>query len=151
MSATRANGARLSVAGSEDYIRYGITRSRLLAGLGPPGVREVEFLVSEEGHQAAAYLVCVSYQGTWLIEDAGDRDPSGARIGAMLQVMLARHASETVPQIRAWFPHSLQPPQVKVTTTPTQDVLMIRPLKDRTLPLPPLSAEQVAYWRLDYF
>ena len=59
MSATRASGARLSMARSEDYIRYGITRSRLLAGLGAPGVREVEFLVSEEGHQAAAYLVCV--------------------------------------------------------------------------------------------
>ncbi len=69
----------------------------------------------------------------------------------MLQVMLARHPGEAVPHIRAWFPHSLQPPQVTVTTTPTQEVLMIRPLKDRTLPLPPLSAEQVAYWRLDYF
>jgi GNAT superfamily N-acetyltransferase len=151
MSATRASGARLSVARSEDYIRYGITRSRLLAGLGSPGVREVEFLVSEEGHQAAAYLVCVSHQGTWTIEDAGDRDPTGARIGAMLQVMLARHPGERLPQIRAWFPRSLQPPQVTVTTTPTEEVLMIRPLKDRTLPLPPLSAEQVAYWRLDYF
>jgi GNAT superfamily N-acetyltransferase len=151
MSATRAKGARLSMARSEDYIRYGITKNRLLAGLGPAGLREVEFLVSEEGHQAAAYLVCVSHQGTWTIEDAGDRDPAGARIGAMLQVMLARHPGEPVPHIRAWFPQSLRPPQVTVTTTPTQEVLMIRPLKDRTLPLPPLSAEQVAYWRLDYF
>ena len=33
-------------------------------------------------------------QGTWFIEDAGDRDPSGARLGAMLQVMLARHPGE---------------------------------------------------------
>jgi hypothetical protein len=30
-------------------------------------------------------------------------------------------------------------------------VLMIRPLKDRTLPLPPLAAEDVVYWRSDYF
>jgi len=28
---------------------------------------------------------------------------------------------------------------------------MVRPLKDRTLPLPPLDAADVAYWRLDYF
>ena len=151
MSATRAAGARLSVARSEDYIRYGITRARLLAGLSPPGVRQVEFFVAEEGHQAAAYLVCVSYQGIWTIEDAGDRDPTGARVGAMLQVMLARHPAEALPLIHGWFPSSLQPPQVTITTTPTQEVLMIRPLKDRTLPLPPLSAEQVGYWRLDYF
>ena len=151
MSATRAAGARLSVARSEDYIRYGITRARLLAGLSPPGVRQVEFFVAEEGHQAAAYLVCVSYQGIWTIEDAGDRDPTGARVGAMLQVMLARHPAEALPLIHGWFPPSLQPPQVTITTTPTQEVLMIRPLKDRTLPLPPLSAEQVGYWRLDYF
>jgi len=151
MSATRAAGARLSVARSEDYIRYGITRARLLAGLSPPGLRQVEFFVAEEGHQPAAYLVCVSYQGIWTIEDAGDRDPTGARVGAMLQVMLARHPAEALPLIRGWFPPSLQPPQVTITTTPTQEVLMIRPLKDRTLPLPPLSAEQVGYWRLDYF
>ena len=87
-------GARLSLDRSEDYIRHGITRSRLLAGLGPPGLRQVEFLVSEEGHMAAAYLVCISYQGRWTIEDAGDRDPTGARLGAMLQVMLAREPSK---------------------------------------------------------
>jgi GNAT superfamily N-acetyltransferase len=151
LSATRSAGARLAAARSEDFIRFALTRSRLLAGLGPPGARQVEFLVSEEGHQAAAYLVCVSHQGTWTIEDAGDRDPAGARLGAMLQVMLARHPSEPLPHIRAWLPQSLQPPQLTLSATPTQEVLMIRPLKDRTLPLPPLSAAQVAYWHADYF
>jgi hypothetical protein len=29
--------------------------------------------------------------------------------------------------------------------------LMLRPLQDRTLPLPPLAAEDVVYWRSDYF
>jgi hypothetical protein len=29
--------------------------------------------------------------------------------------------------------------------------MMIRPLQDRTLPLPPLDAHQVAYWHSDYF
>jgi len=151
MSARRAVETRLAAARTEEYIKFSLTRTRLLAGLGAPGVREVEFLVAEEGHQAAAYLVCVSYQGTWTIEDAGDRDPSGARLGAMLQVMLARQPSEPAPHIRAWLPSSLQPPQVQISTTPTQEVLMIRPLKDRSLPLPPLSAAQVAYWHGDYF
>jgi GNAT superfamily N-acetyltransferase len=151
LSATRSRDARLSLARGEDYIRFGLTRSRLLAGLGPPGLREVEFLVSEEGHQVAAYLICMSYQGTWTIEEAGDRDPTGARLGAMLQVMLARHPSEALPHIKGWFPQSLQPPQLKLTATPTQEVLMIRPLTERSLPLPPLSAAQVVYWHGDYF
>jgi GNAT superfamily N-acetyltransferase len=152
MSATRAAGARLSVARSEDYIKYGLARQRLLAGLGPPGMREVEFLVTEEGHQAVAYLVSVVHRGRWTIEDAGDRDPSGARLGAMLQVMLSRHPGEAVPEIRGWFPHGLVPPQVRVAAaTPTGEVLMIRPLQDRRLPLPPLSPEEVVFCHGDRF
>ena len=53
---------------------------------------------------------------------------------------------------RGWFPHTLAPPQVQVrSATPTSEVLMIRPLKDRTLPLPPLSAAEVVFWHGDYF
>lgn len=152
LSAARGADARLALARSEDFLKYGIAKKRLLAGLGPPGVREIEFLVSEEGHQPVAYLVCTSHRGTWFIEDAGDRDPSGARLGAMLQVMLARHPGEAVPEIRAWFPDSLRPPQTRVVAAvPTDSVLMIRPLKDRTLPLPPLSAREVVFWHGDYF
>jgi len=70
----------------------------------------------------------------------------------MLQVMLARHPSERLPEIRGWWPQSLVPPQLKVAaSTPTQEVLMIRPLRDRTLPLPPLTASEVVYWHGDYF
>jgi hypothetical protein len=44
------------------------------------------------------------------------------------------------------------PPQVEaIDTQPTEEILMIRPLQDRTLPLPPLFAADVAYWHLDYF
>ena len=152
ISAARSADARLALARSEDFIRHGIAKRRLLAGLGPAGFREVEFLVSEEGHQPVAYVVCVAHHGTWFIDDAGDRDPSGARLGAMLQVMLARHPAEVVPEIRAWLPQSLRPPQVQIASqAPTEAVLMIRPLKDRTLPLPPLSAGEVTYWHGDYF
>ena len=152
MSAARAAGARLTLDRSEDYIRYGVTRKRLLSGLGPLGLRETEFLVVEEGHQAVAYLVCSAREGRWMIEEAGDRDPSGARLGAMLQVMLARYPAETVPDIRAWWPHTLTPPQLRITTTtPSEGVLMIRPLRDRILPLPPLAVEEVVYWHADYF
>lgn len=152
MNTIRAAGARLALDRSEDFIRFGITRKRLLSGLSASGVRDTEFLVVEEGHQAAAYLVCTAHDGRWMIEEAGDRDPSGARIGAMLQVMLARTPGERLPEIKGWWPQSLVPPQLKIAaSTPTQEVLMIRPLKDRILPLPPLAAAEVVFWHGDYF
>jgi predicted N-acetyltransferase YhbS len=152
MSAARSTGARLALDRSEDFIRYGITKKRLLSGLGPLGLRETEFLVVEEGSRAVAYLISTSHDGQWTIDEAGDRDPSGARLGAILQVMLARRPGEQIPEIRAWWPHGFVPPQLRVTTTtPADGVLMIRPLRDRTLPLPPLAAEEVVYWHADYF
>jgi predicted N-acetyltransferase YhbS len=152
MSAARSVGARLAVDRSDDFIRYGITKKRLASGLAPIGTRNTEFLVVEEGHQAVAYLVSTEENGRWRIEEAGDRDPSGARLGAMLQVMLARHPGERVPEIKGWWPHGFVPPQMKVVaSTPTQEVLMIRPLRDRILPLPPLTAAEVVYWHSDYF
>jgi GNAT superfamily N-acetyltransferase len=152
MSAVRARDARFALDRSEDWIKFGLAKRRLLSGLGPAGLRQVEFLVSEEGHQPVAYIVSTIEGGRWFIEDAGDRDPSGARLGAMLQVMLARTPHLPAPEIRGWLPRGLRPPQVaSIATTPTAEVLMIRPLKDRTLPLPPLDAADVAYCRLDYF
>ncbi|MGE0865534.1 MAG: GNAT family N-acetyltransferase [Vicinamibacterales bacterium] len=152
MSAARSAGARLALNRSEDFVRYGISKKRLQSGLAPPGLKTTEFLVVEEGHQAVAYLVATEQDGRWMIEEAGDRDPAGARLGAMLQVMLARYPSERLPEIRGWWPQSLVPPQLKVAAaTPTQEVLMIRPLRDRMLPLPPLAAAEVVYWHADYF
>ena len=152
LTAARSAQARLALDRSEDFVRYSITKRRLLSGLLPIGVRNTEFLVVEEGHQAVAYLVCSEHDGRWTIEEAGDRDPSGARVGAMLQVMLARHPGERVPEIKCWWPQDFVPPQVTVTSsTPTADVLMIRPLRDRILPLPPLAAAEVVYWHSDYF
>lgn len=152
IQAARGTAARLSVERSEDYIRYGLAKKRMLAGLGAPGARFVEFLVSEEGHQPVAYLVCVVQGQVWTIEEAGDRDPSGARLGGMLQVMLSRHPGEAPPVIRGWWPASLRPPQVHLSD-PQQpgEILMLRPLKDRSLPLPPLSADDIAYWHGDVF
>jgi hypothetical protein len=152
MSAARTTDARLAVERSEDFIRFNITRKRLSSGLAPLGLRNTEFLVVEEGHQAVAYLVSTEENGRWMIEEAGDRDPAGARLGAMLQVMLARHPGERLPEIKCWWPKTLTPPQVTVAaSTPAQSVLMIRPLRDRILPLPPLTAREVAYWHADYF
>jgi GNAT superfamily N-acetyltransferase len=152
MGAARAAPARLALDRSEDFVRYAITKKRLLSGLAPIGARQTEFLVVEEGYQAVAYLVCTQQDGRWMIEECGDRDPAGARLGAMLQVMLARHPGERVPEIKGWWPIGYVPPQMSVVaSTPVQEVLMIRPLRDRILPLPPLAAAEVVYWHADYF
>ena len=152
LALTRAAGARLALDRTEDYIRYAIARRRLLAGLGPSGLRHTEFLVAEEGHMAVAYLVCTAHRGRWIIEEAGDRDPTGARLGAMLQVMLAREPSLTPPEITGWWPHALHPPQLQVVSRrATDEVMMIRPLRDRTLPMPPLTSSDVVVWRSDVF
>ena len=152
MSVFRAKDARLALDRSEEFIRFNITRKRLHSGLAPSGARNTEFLVAEEGLQAVAYLVSSEENGRWTIEEAGDRDPAGARLGAMLQVMLARYPGERLPEIKCWWPKALVPPQVKIAATaPTQSVLMIRPLRDRILPLPPLTASEVVYWHADYF
>ncbi len=152
LSAARAATARLALDRSEDYIRHAISRRRLLAGLGPAGLRQVEFLVAEEGHMAVAYLVCSVHNGEWTIEEAGDRDPSGARLGAMLQVMLAREPSLAPPTIGGWWPHDVTPPQLEsLERKPTSRVLMIRPLRDRTLPMPPMAASDVVFWNGDLF
>jgi GNAT superfamily N-acetyltransferase len=152
MSAARSVDARLALDRNEDMIRFEIARKRIHSGLTPSGYRNTEFLVVEEGQKAVAYLVSTEQDGRWMIEEAGDRDPAGARLGAMLQVMLARHPSERLPEIRCWWPQSLMPPQLKVAAaTPTHEVLMIRPLRDRILPLPPLTASEVVFWHADYF
>ena len=152
LSATRASKARLALDRSEDYIRYAVSKRRLLAGLGPAGMRQVEFLVAEEGHMAVAYLVCSVHNGQWTIEEAGDRDPTGARLGAMLQVMLAREPSLEPPRIIGLWPHGLMPPQVEtIARKSTAEVMMIRPLRDRTLPMPPIAASDVVFWHGDLF
>lgn len=152
MSAARSASARFALDRTEEWITFGLAKRRLLSGLGTPGARDVEFLVAEEGHQAVAYLIATLEPTRWFIEEAGDRDPSGARLGAMLQALIARTPHRAAPEIHGWLPHGLAPPQVaSVTTVSTAEVLMIRPLSDRTLMLPPLDARDVVYWHSDYF
>jgi predicted GNAT family acetyltransferase len=152
LGAARLASARFALDRSEDFIRYAISKRRLLSGLSPAGMRQTEFLVAEEGHRAVAYIVCSVHSGTWIIEEAGDRDPEGARLGAMLQVMLARDPTADPPRISGFWPHALTPPQVDIASRrPTDEVMMLRPLRDRTLPMPPLAASDIVYWHADLF
>ena len=150
MHETRAAGARFALRRDPSHIQHAIAKKRLLAGLGPAGLRQLEFFVAEEGHTAVAYVVLSVNAHGWTIQDAGDRDPAGARLGAMLQVLVAREPSHRDPLIRTWWPAGFPvPPQLElVDPTAPRDVLMLRPLTDIDLPR---TADDVFYWPIDAF
>jgi GNAT superfamily N-acetyltransferase len=150
MHEVRSAPARFALRRAPSLIMYSLSKRRLQAGFGPPGLRQTEFFVAEEGASAVAYVVMTVSAGGWTIEEAGDRDPAGARLGGMLQVLLARDPSHQPRLIRAWWPHGFPvPPQIRLTErAPARDLFMIRPLRD--LPMPQRN-EEVFYWRSDYF
>ena len=150
MHDTRSAGARFALRRDRSTIHYALSKKRLLAGLGPTGLRQVEFVVAEEGATAVAYAVLHENANGWTLEEAGDRDPSGARLGAILQVLVAREPSAPIPLIRAWWPPAFPvPPQLELTDgAPARDLFMVRPLAD--VPMPE-QAEDVFYWHSDYF
>lgn len=148
----QASAYRFQLARDRDLLYYALAKKRLLAGLGPPGAREVQFFVAEEGASAVAYVIITACRGEWIVEAAGDRDPSGARLGAILQVLIARDPAEPRPRIRAWLPAGFCPPQVRIAARePSSEVMMIRPLTPQGTPSPPLGDNDVLYWRGDVF
>jgi predicted N-acetyltransferase YhbS len=152
MGAARAEPYRFHLTRDRDLVHFAIARKRLLAGLGAPGVRAVHFFIAEEGASAVAYVV-ISVQGNaWTVEEMGDRDPSGARAGAILQALIAREPAEKRPSITAWLPAGFLPPQVTIVgETAAKDVMMMRSLTARGRLTSPLTGADVCYWRGDAF
>ncbi len=150
MHAVRSEGARFALRRDGSLVHHALARRRLLAGLGPPGLRQVEFVVAEEGASAVAYAILNQNANGWTLEEAGDRDPAGARLGGMLQVLLAREPAAPAPLIRAWWPRAFAvPPQVELTDrSDARHVLMLRPLADVPMPT---GADDVFYWHADRF
>jgi hypothetical protein len=151
MGHVRATRFRFHLDRDVDFVRYAITKKRLLAGLGAASARQLHFFIAEEGITAAAYVVVSIVGSTWTIEECGDRDPSGARVGAILQALIAREPVERRPTIRAWLPPGFVPPQVTtISPKPSTHMMMVRPLGS-TVIRPRLSGDDVLYWRSDIF
>jgi GNAT superfamily N-acetyltransferase len=150
MHDVRSSGAQFALQRDPAMIQYAVSKKRMLAGLGPGGLRHLEFVAAEEGATAVAYAVLHVNANGWTLEEAGDRDPSGARLGAMLQALVARDPSGPVPLIRAWWPPAFPvPPQVSLTErSDPHDIFMVRPLAG--LPMPQ-QADDVFYWHSDHF
>jgi predicted N-acetyltransferase YhbS len=152
MCATRAEPYRFHLIRDRDSVHFAIARKRMLAGLASPGTRALHFFIAEEGGSAAAYVVISVHANEWTIEEAGDRDPDAARVGAILQALIAREPAEKRPSIKAWLPDGFLPPQVTIIgETPSKDVMMTRLLSDRARGGPPLTAADICYWRGDAF
>ncbi len=149
--AVRAAGYRFHLNRDRDLVQFAIARKRLLAGLGPPDARRTLFFIAEEGGRAVAYVLMTEHAGDWILEECGDRDPAAARIGAILQVLLAREPGQRRPLVRGWLPPGIVPPQVAIVgRAPAREVMMIRPLATGA-PSPPLAEDDVLYCRSDYF
>ena len=149
MGRVRAGAFRFHLDRDIDFVQYAITKRRLLAGLGSAGARQLHFFIAEEGITAAAYVVVSVVGSTWSIEECGDRDPSGARVGAILQALIAREPVERRPSIRAWLPPGFLPPQVSIVSAkPSTEVMMVRSIGSTVL-RPRLSGDDVLYWRSD--
>ncbi|HEY2904911.1 MAG TPA: GNAT family N-acetyltransferase [Vicinamibacterales bacterium] len=162
MNQVRATPFRFHLNRDRDLVSYAVTKKRLLAGLGPSGARELQFFVAEEGAEAVAYVVITGRDGQerregnvqpiWTIEECGDRDPAGARVGAILQVLLAREPTLQRPTIRGWLPATLRPPQVTIARKqPASDVMMVRPLTSAAAAAVNLCEDDLLYWRADVF
>ena len=94
MGQVRASPFRFHLDRDVDFVRHAIMKRRLLAGFGIAGARQLHFFIAEEGITAAAYVVISVVGDMWTIEECGDRDPSGARVGAILQALIAREPVE---------------------------------------------------------
>lgn len=181
MNRRRAEPVRFHLDRDRDLVTYAMTKQRLFAGLSPAGARELQFFVAEEGTTGVAYVVLSVQPGpagvdhsttvaadhpttggadlrvrpaqpVWTLEECGDRDPTGARVGAILQVLLARDPAAPRPKIRAWLPSGFLPPQISIAATrPTAEVMMVRPLSPAAEAARTLGAGDVLYWRGDLF
>jgi hypothetical protein len=102
-----------------------------------------------EGITAAAYVILTVVGEAWTLEECGDRDASGARVGALLQALIAREPVERRPTIRAWLPPRFLPPQVTIASTaPSTETIRVRMLVSHAT-VPPLSGDDVLFWRND--
>lgn len=149
MGRVRAEPWRFHLDRDIHFVRYVVIRQRLLAGLGSKNARELHFFIAEEGTTAAAYVVISVVGDTWTLEECGDRDHTGARVGALLQALIARQPVERRPTIVAWLPPGFTPPQITIVASrPPTKTLMMRVLDEKTMRRP-VDAGAALYWRND--
>ena len=151
INAVQADGFRFTMLRDATSVAYAHAKKRLLAACGRAGQRQVEFLAVEEGGRAAAYAVVLEVGEYWMITECGDRDPSGARVGAIVEAMLARPGKRRATQVRAWLPPGFLPPQLQVLRSEAPQIaMMVAPLGGFEID-PPIGHGDLAWWHGDAF
>lgn len=141
--------ARFRLERDTPFIRHTMTVRRLLAGLQADGHERLEFFVTEEGMRAAAFVVLSVSDDGWRIEQCGDRDPTGARVGAILQALIARDPTVTAPRVHGWLPPGFAPPQAVATPGANSDHLVLARVLDSAAA--PLGLGEAVFWIADWF
>jgi hypothetical protein len=131
MGRARAGRFRFHLDRDVDFVHYAITRRRWLTGPGSADRGHLHFVVADDDMTAAAYVIVSIVGGLWTLEECGDRDPSGSRVGALLQALPAREpGGQRRPTIRAWLPPGFLPPQVTIASAvPSTDVVGVSQFK----------------------
>jgi hypothetical protein len=150
---------RFALAYDRPWLQYAIAKKRVHAALTPQGRRLVEWFVAEEGGRAVAWVLLQvtgrdrpGRSESWSVAACGDRDPSGARVGALLQALAARTPSMPVPAIRAWWPARLSPPQLTFSERRQAAIIMMaQALGPEAGRVAALGPDDVLYWHGDAF
>lgn len=151
LARTMALPHRFALTPSEDFLRFSLSKKRLLAGFLPADLLSVEFFIVEEGAGAVAFAILTVTSDDVILEMCGDRDPAGARLGALLQVLRARTPTEAPLGISCFLPPGWLPPQVEIeSSAEVREVMMVKPLKEGVLTTP-LRERDVLYWHGDLF
>lgn len=159
MHGCRLDGYRFGLELDADLVNFSLAKKRLLAALDPRRRHAVEYFVAEEGYQAVAFVLLQVTRAAredapdvWSLEACGDRDPAGARAGAILQTLAARTPGRPLPIVRGWWPERFAPPQLRLMPLPPPAVtMMMKPIGRGSAVHPPLRAADVLYWHADAF
>ena len=151
LARTMAKNHRFALTPTDDFVRFSLSKKRLLAGFLPPRLLSVEFFIVEEGAGAVAFAILTVTEDEVILEMCGDRDPAGARLGALLQVLRARTPTEKAQGITCFLPPGWLPPQIEIESSgAVREVMMVKPLKEGVL-TKPLRDTDVLYWHGDLF
>ena len=146
LGGTRAEPYRFHLNRDRDLVQFAIARKRLLAGLGPPGRSRRAFL-HRGGRRVRGRLRRDRRAGkpSGRIEELGDRDPGGARAGAILQALIAREPAEKRPSIRRLAARRIPAAAGRrsIGEKPSAEVMMIKSLSDRGQLTSPLASSDV--------
>jgi GNAT superfamily N-acetyltransferase len=149
LARTMAAPHRFALVPTEDSIRFSLSKKRLLAGFLPPGSLSVEFFIVEEGAGAVAFAILTITKDDAVLEMCGDRDPAGARVGALLQLLQARTPAEARPKAAGFLPPGWLPPQVEIErSVVVREVPMVRPLAPHVIARP-LTEGDILFWHGD--